>query len=103
MTQDAAKQVNQTRFPLDRIIDTWTEGFADLDGSVKPDSEEGVAMTKCKEAANDLIIKLIVAKSDTEFQQIYDKGLKDLETMGMAKYVDAVNVEHQKQLKELGK
>lgn len=103
MTQDAAKQVNQTRFPLDRIIDTWAEGFADLDGAVKPDSDAGVAMTKCKEATDDLIVKLIVAKSDAEFQQIYDKGIKDMETMGMVKYEDAVNAEHQKQLKELGK
>jgi putative aldouronate transport system substrate-binding protein len=83
------------------IDDLWAKGFVDLPNSINPTSDAGIAKAKCDETINDLFLKLVLAKTDDEFQSIYRQGLADLEKQGAALYEKALNEEYQRQLKLL--
>ncbi len=85
------------------IKDVWEEGFVDLPKAIDPSSEAGIAMTKCNTTMNDTMVKLFVAASDAEFEQVLADGLAKLESDGVAIYEEALNAEYQKQLALLGK
>lgn len=78
------------------IVDMWAKGFVDLPTSIDPTTPAGVAKTKCDESMQDLFLKLVVAKSDAEFQSIYDAGITELGKLGVDQYEQALNDGFQK-------
>ena len=98
-----AYEVSIKRQGTQFITDVWEEGFVDLPNAIDPSSDAGIAMTKCNTTMQDTMVKLFVAASDAEFDQVLADGLAKLESDGVALYEEALNAEYQRQLELLGK
>ena len=97
-----AYEVSIKRQGEEFIKDVWNEGFADLPNTIDTTTDIGIAMTKCNETMSDLFLKLVVAESEAEFDEIYQQGLSDLDKQGAALYEEALTKAYQNQLAILG-
>lgn len=95
-----AKDENIKR--LSSVRDIWQEGFADIEGSVVAGGEDDILRTKIKNLCIEAGIKMIAAKSDDDFQKLYNDCKAQIEKLGVSKIEAIYTAEHQAQLKALG-
>jgi putative aldouronate transport system substrate-binding protein len=86
----------------------WSKGktynFSEF-GQLTPGgtSPEGVAWTKIQQLWGKVLPKLLLAKSDTEFDQIHDKFIKDRDNLGYEKVKIYEQAKYEDNLKKLNK
>lgn len=84
------------------VVDIWKQGYADLIDSIQPGSDLDVINTRISEACTIAGMKMIAAKSDDEFNSIYEACIKEIEQLGVAKVEEAFTAEHKEQCRRLG-
>jgi len=83
-------------------IDLWELGFCDITSCIAGGSDLDVIKQKVNDACKVAGMKMIVAKTEDEFNSIYQDCLKEIESLGVAQIEEAYTAEYHSCCKGLG-